>query len=44
MKGSKNMLSQQKRLSILGLTKPVKKQKPGIFQGWKRYEEAEEEE
>lgn len=44
MKGGKNMLSQQESLSMPDLTKPVKKQKPGIFQGWKRYEEAEEEE
>ena len=44
MKRSENMLSQQIRVSIPDQTKPVKKQRPGVFQGWKRYEEAEEEE
>ena len=40
----KNMIGQQNKYSNLDLTKPSRKQTPGVFQGWKRYEEAEEEE
>ena len=45
MKRGKNLIvGQQKNYSNMDLTISEKKRKPIVFQGWKRYEEAEEEE